>query len=315
MRILVAGAAGYIGRFLTRELSLTYPDLVQMDRKAAPAGTVMSRYYGCDYRDASYSAFDVVLWFAGAASVIEAEDNPAEALDQNALGLLKVRRAMNPGAYLIYASSASVYSGSPTTPAKESDPIHPATNPYDRSKFLADYLNEGGWLPNSLGLRLGTVCGWSDPIRADTVFNKMNLDALELGKVVVSGWSAWRSLLFLNDLSRTIRRCIEERPTGLLNTASLACTIGYIADIVGAFHRVPVEDLGGFPNYVHHMDTVKQERLITPSGNPLAARCATFLANWTEAKGHYTVSWPTNLKPPRICPVPAPAPVPREPTP
>ncbi len=240
MRILLVGALGYCGRFLASRLASAH-EIVGLDRR--PGAALQG-----DYRDMTpgdLADFDAVLFFAGASSAQEAARDPWEALDNNCLGLVNLRRRMRPDGYLVWASSASIYS----TASRDLPPhgyedslLSPLGGPYDQSKYAADYLL-GRFSPNSLALRLGTVCGWGEALRQDTLFNRMNLDALEEGRVRVANRSIWRSILFLEDLAGIVESALSQRPGGPLNAFSMNTPIGALADAIAGFHGARVEAL------------------------------------------------------------------------
>lgn len=300
-RILIIGGLGYCGSYLGDGLRADGHEIHVTDL-AEPCGQ--------DYRallPKDLISYDSVLWFAGASSVAMALANPEEALDQNFLGLLRLRRSLPPSTYLIYASSASVYStiDPAPTPAGEYAPIHPGENVYDRSKFLVDYTNQGGWLPNSLGLRMGTVCGWNNPLRVDTIFNKMSLDALECGEISVSGRETWRAILFLEDLLTLVRGCLTSRPTGVLNAFSYNLTIGNIAEILGFGYGVPVVGREGWSTYNFRLDSTEMRQVARIPARKLLDQCDIFRGKWMAEVGRYEISWPPGLEQPWVRPAEA----------
>jgi nucleoside-diphosphate-sugar epimerase len=286
MNIVIVGAAGYCGSYLARKLKSEHK-IITLDIRP-----------GCDieadYRDFlswwhELQAADIILWFAGASSVKTAELDPSEALDNNCLGLLRLAEKLRTSTYLVYASSASVYSrGIISRPpcSLETDITFPATSIYDKSKFAIDYLMSG-FFSNFLSLRMGTVCGFSKPMREETLFNSMNLSALKRQIITLSNPNSWRSILFLDDLLSLINVCIDARPKGILNTASLNITIGNLAEEIAKFYRADIDTVEGSTGYSFRLDLSKMHNLM--ESNKLSSKkehslieyqCLKFRESW-----------------------------------
>lgn len=268
MNILIVGGSGYCGSFLARRLRDAGRRVTRLDK--APGSDFHMDYAAFGLYPISLFEADVVLWFAGKSSVAQAEAVPIAALADNCLNLVALRRTMRPDAYLLYASSASVYS-TPRTPWKEEGKppmsredaiVAPSLNAYDRSKFAADYLL--AQFPSTLGLRMGTVCGWSPTaMRTDTVFNAMNLSAVRDGIVAVGDPTAWRSVLFLDDLAAVVEACLHDRPTGILNAATENITIGSLAADVAEVHDAKLAMREQPPSpYSFRMDMTRMHKIV-----------------------------------------------------
>lgn len=134
--------------------------------------------------------------------------------------------------YYIYSSSASVY-GPTQGVVDESSECKPIS-PYGESKLLAekellDACNEFGL--KVVIFRFGTVYGWSDGIRFDTVVNKFTLDSFEGKPLEVwrSAWNQKRPYLHIEDCSRAVSFAIE-------NSKKMA---GQVYNVVG--QNAPVD--------------------------------------------------------------------------
>lgn len=237
-QLLVVGSSGYVGS-----------RLVHAFRKAGVA-----RVAGCDVRspvdgsagpdvfyqqdcrslpDAALQDASAVFWFAGHSSVAMARDDVRGTIHNNVTGLLELlERAHAVGVPVVYASSASVLSSREQEFSSVASEAR--ANIYDASKLaldlLAPYVH-----PLSLGLRMGTVSGWSPRMRWELVFNAMCRDAHLHRLVRVQNPGAYRGLLFLDDLCRYLLnwwQCIgagQSTATGTVALASWAGTIGGLA--------------------------------------------------------------------------------------
>jgi len=143
---------------------------------------------------------------------------------------------------LIYASSASVYGNSlPGELHKESSrkPFIPVNN-YDITKYALDLeavkaIDQG---EDIVGLRFGTVNGWSPYIRTDVMINAMYDSSKTTGNITVTNKHINRALLGIDDLCRAVEAVIETPRPGIYNLASFNTTVGDIAtqvsDRIGA---------------------------------------------------------------------------------
>jgi len=138
---------------------------------------------------------------------------------------------LNSEQVLIYASSCSVYGNSNVT-LSESDLLSPPLNIYDFTKQTIDYISSFTKNKRYVGLRFGTVNGYSPNTRTDLVVNAMTLNGLEKGVINVSNKNTSRSLLGLNDLCEAVERIILNNNviTGIYNLTSTSATIIEIAE-------------------------------------------------------------------------------------
>jgi nucleoside-diphosphate-sugar epimerase len=107
-----------------------------------------------------------------------------------------------------------------------------------------------------MGLRFGTVNGWSPNLRADVMINAMYDAANKQGKITVTNKHINRALLGIEDLCRGIAYCIERPTAGIYNMASFNATVEYIAATVAKELDVQVVDRGVTANaYDFGLDT------------------------------------------------------------
>ena len=112
---------------------------------------------------------------------------------------------LNSEQVLIYASSCSVY-GNGNKVLTENDKLESPLNNYDFSKQALDYITNLSINKRCVGLRFGTVNGYSPNLRTDLVINAMTLSSLEQNKIFVSNGNIRRSLLGIDDLCNAIEK-------------------------------------------------------------------------------------------------------------
>lgn len=158
-RILVTGAAGYIGSHTCLELlqagfevvaldDLSNSSPVALERVAALADKQFAAVHICDVRDEqalrgifAEAAIDAVIHFAAKKAVGESVRLPLAYYENNLGGVLALTRVMGEFGVkrLVFSSSATVYGDPASVPIKEDFPTS-ATNPYGRTKLMSEEI-------------------------------------------------------------------------------------------------------------------------------------------------------------------------------
>jgi nucleoside-diphosphate-sugar epimerase len=132
-RVLVTGAAGFIGTWLVPELQSAGYDVVGVDRVDGDISLP-----GVFERLAEIHKPDIVVHLAAKAGVIWCEENPAEAIQNNALATLYVaKECQRHGARLVFASSSEVYGDQLV--GLEDGPVYPKTI-YGTIKVMEEHI-------------------------------------------------------------------------------------------------------------------------------------------------------------------------------
>lgn len=231
MKILLLGGNGYIGSRLytylkSKNYSVDNVDLCWYG-KLFPE-TIVENF---DNLSISFlNQYTHIILLAGLSSVGLCQDIYTST-KYNVEYFNNLVNKLNSDQVLIYASSGFVYGNSQRT-SSEDDVLLPPLNIYDFTKQAIDYIGAFAKNKRCVGLRLGTVNGFSPNIRTDLVVNAMTLNGLEKGVINVSNRDTRRSLLGLNDLCRSIEHIIltENVTTGVYNLASTPSTIIEIAE-------------------------------------------------------------------------------------
>ena len=156
-KILVTGGAGYIGSHTVLALLRAGYQVSVIDNfcNSSPeslrrVSKIVGRSISCvhgDVRDVellsklfSENEFSAVFHFAGLKSVGDSIRNPLAYYDNNVGGTVQLCKAMADADVfkLVFSSSATVYGEPAEIPIRETCPLSVATNPYGRSKLMAE---------------------------------------------------------------------------------------------------------------------------------------------------------------------------------
>ncbi len=160
MRILVSGGAGYIGAHTCVVLVERGHDVVIVDNFTNSDPGVLERLdellgrpvpcVRMDLRDRAGLArvfgagrFDAVVHFAALKAVGESCAHPLDYFDNNISGTIALLQAMQTADVktLVFSSSATVYGAPESVPVRENAHLQ-VTNPYGRTKLVAEQLIE-----------------------------------------------------------------------------------------------------------------------------------------------------------------------------
>jgi len=238
-RVLVTGAAGFVGAHLSHRLLAEGAEVLGLDsfnsyydpalkraRVAALLDHPRCRVVEADLATPgvlaqAWTAFrpDHVVHLAAQAGVRYSLREPRAYERANLAAFLEVLEAAraNPVAHLIYASSSSVYGASTRVPFREDDPVDRPSSLYAATKraneLMAHTYAHLFNLPLT-GLRFFTVYGpWGRPDMAYWGFT----EALHAGREiqVFNHGQVWRDYTYVDEIVEAIARllrCAPERP-------------------------------------------------------------------------------------------------------
>lgn len=279
-RVLVTGAAGFVGAYLCSSLLKRQWSVVGLDNMNAyyDIGIKEDRLrmlreadhdgrfvFICgDIADASlveavFNAhkFDIVVNLAAQAGVRYSIENPRAYIDSNLIGFFNVLEACrhHPVKHLVYASSSSVYGGNEKVPFSEDDRVDSPVSLYAATKksneLMAHAYSKLYGIP-STGLRFFTVYG---PMgRPDMAYFSFT-DKLVRGETIkiFNMGDCKRDFTYVDDIVEGIVRVMENPPEvetgsdGLPRAAHRVYNIGNsnpenLLDFVDTLQRVLVEE-------------------------------------------------------------------------
>lgn len=238
MKVLVTGAAGFIGAHCVRRLLLDGHEVVGLDNfngyydpslKEARVAWIRAeagdfRMYRLDLADSARIGTlfngerpDAVIHLAAQAGVRHSLERPRLYLDSNLTGFLNILEGCraHPVRHLIYASSSSVYGANQHMPYRVSDNVDHPLSLYAATKkaneLMAHCYSHLFGLP-ATGLRFFTVYGpWGRPDMSPMQFARNILDGKPL-KLFNHGQHK-RDFTYIDDIIESMVRLLPLAPT------------------------------------------------------------------------------------------------------
>jgi nucleoside-diphosphate-sugar epimerase len=216
-----------------------------------------------DYRTLTkqeLSKYDAVVLLAGHSSVKMCDGPILSSWNNNINNFIDLVNKLDKSQLLIYASSGSVYGSSNEVSAEDVPLKFKPINNYDLTKYSLDlhaqkFIKEGYKI---VGLRFGTVNGWSPNTREELMINSMTKKSLYDGEIIVSNKNIKRPILGISDLSNAVKTIIDNPIPGIFNMASFIDTVENISLGVGNMLSSKVQEtLNTTGAYDFIMDTTK----------------------------------------------------------
>ncbi|HEU4838875.1 MAG TPA: NAD-dependent epimerase [Micavibrio sp.] len=231
-KILVTGAAGFIGFHLTRRLCAEGREVLGIDnlngyydvslkegRLAQLESLPNFRFEKCDLEDPRFAALaaefrpDAIVNLAAQAGVRYSIENPQAYASSNVVGFLNVLEAArrNDVKHLVFASSSSVYGANTKTPFSVNDNVDHPVSLYAATKKANELMAHSyAHLYNipCTGLRFFTVYGpWGRPDMAYFKFTK----AIYEGKTIqiFNHGDMKRDFTHIDDIVEGVARLIQ----------------------------------------------------------------------------------------------------------
>lgn len=241
MKILVTGAAGFIGFHVAKFLCERGDDVIGIDN--------LNNYYSVKlkedrlqnlekYRNFKFIKVDIsnknamdelfqlegfnkVVHLAAQAGVRYSIENPHSYIDSNIVGFLNILEGCrhNDVEHLVYASSSSVYGANEKTPFSESDNVDHPVSLYaatKKSNELMAHSYSNLYNLSTTGLRFFTVYGpWGRPDMSPILF----ADAIINDKVlkVFNNGHHRRDFTYIDDVVDGVVLCLDQNAKGNLN--------------------------------------------------------------------------------------------------
>lgn len=235
-KILITGAAGFIGFHLSNLLAKNNVEIIGIDNLNDYYDVSLKKerlkilnenpnfkFIKLDLKDKnnidklfSDEKFDIIINLAAQAGVRYSITNPDAYVDSNLIGFMNILEACrhNPVKHLLYASSSSVYGGNKVAPFSENHNVDHPVSLYAATKksneLMAHTYSHLYGIPTT-GLRFFTVYGpWGRPdmayfLFANKIISGKNIDVYNHGKME-------RDFTYIDDIVNGISKLISKVP-------------------------------------------------------------------------------------------------------
>ena len=222
MRVLIIGASGFIGRYVSHRLADTAGHAVVSTYNARPAVDDGASWHRLEITDDAQldvlfasAQPDAVVHLAALADVGMAERNPEVARAVNATATETIARlCQRHAARLVFVSTEYVFDGR-NGPYRQDDAPAPTTQ-YGRTKLQAEQA-VASLASNWSILRTSIVYGWPAPGRRN--FVPMLADRLRDGEAYRAPTNVYRSPVYVEHLVDGIVRIVEGSHSGIHHVA------------------------------------------------------------------------------------------------
>ena len=237
MKLLVTGAAGYLGSVLCKSLLEKGYEVRGID--AGWYGTEQIKeclthknfeYIESDIRNLitmvkALSGIDGVIHLASIVGMPASSIEPRTSEEVNYIASKNMAELcqLHGITTFIFASSCSVYGSQPDVLITEKSKMDPMDF-YAKQKYLSE--RSIGYLKNSPTIfRFGTLFGLSPRMRFDLVINLFIAQAISSKKITVHGGSQYRPFLHVQDAANALIFALDKDLTGTFNAISKNYTI------------------------------------------------------------------------------------------
>lgn len=254
MKVLVTGAAGFIGSYVVQELLDHQYSVVALDNLSKGNKSRVSlgaTFYEADINSEEighifqFEQPDFVIHLAAQSSVLESMERPIEDCQANVLGTLNILRFSNQFNVkkFILASSAAVYGNPTSLPVKENSKLAPLSF-YALSKISAEnyvHLYEKMFGLKSCILRFSNVFG---PNQESGVIDSLLNRISRMEAPIINNGSQTRDFIYVKDVAAACLTALVSYETGVFQISSgIETTINELFKLISHVTNIEIEPL------------------------------------------------------------------------
>lgn len=242
-RILLLGGNGYVGaRLYDHLLDLKY-NVVNVD--LCWFGKIFEETVVKNYDSLPkdfINQFSHVILLAAHSSVAMCGNSLVSCFQNNVMNYVKLIDKLDATQTLIYASSGAVY-GNNDNLVDENHPLEGGISYYDYTKICNDKIACLYPEKKIVGLRFGSVGGFSKNFRSENLLNAITISSVKTGKMFVTCPENYRSVLGMKDMCNAFIALIESPilKNRVYNVTSVNSKIIEFAEVVKTLSNADLE--------------------------------------------------------------------------
>lgn len=231
MKILVTGAAGFIGHHLANRLVELGHEVTALDNFYYSQKNLLDRRVKLvkgDIRNLELLKSlcqnqEIVFHLAALANIRESIANPDYCFSTNVLGTFNIMQALKGSRVkkIIFTSSREVYGDAESFPVKENSPLNPI-NLYGVTKVCGEHIINT--LSREIGisrriLRLANVYGKEDSVPGRVIPSFMKA-AGEEGEIIIQGGEQILDFVWIEDVLKILLESLNDKSERTINVGS-----------------------------------------------------------------------------------------------
>jgi UDP-glucose 4-epimerase len=250
MRVLVTGAAGFLGRHLSSFLRDSGQEVIALDKKEEWPAIPGVRPISADICDEEaikgfVGGLDAVVHLAALAAPSYCDSHPQECFETNVRGTFNVLRLahLTGAKRFIFASTAHVYGISPRYfPTDENHPLW-MQDTYTTSKILGEQLCQLFYVNHNLSyLTMRQFNGFGPGQSPGFFVPDMIRKAMEEKKIVLGGGNITKDFIYVSDMVEAMVGALHSDYVGGLNVGrGVQTELREVATIIADYFDVPLE--------------------------------------------------------------------------
>jgi UDP-glucose 4-epimerase len=208
-KILLIGGNGYIGSRVYEHLRSISLDVDNVD--LCMFGKIYNETIVKDFNTMTVEElkeYTHIILLAGHSGVAISDYDRVGAFKNNVTNFLDLVNKLTKEQILIYASTCAVYGNNAQLVDETFEVAKPLTF-YDFTKISRDRIAQLYADKKIIGLRFGSVAGFSKSFRKDNLINSITTSTMLENKIIISNGSSIRSVLSIQDICYALEKIIK----------------------------------------------------------------------------------------------------------
>jgi len=249
--IAIIGSSGYIGSRLYDHLDNF--KITGYDRNVL--NVTNKKSINLEAKQVDVTKYKTIIYLGGLTGRDDCNNNKDRVYSENVEDIVLLAKKMTPNQLLIFASTSAIMEGYGKIPKSENDiPNLEKLDLYSNSLYQREIeLSKIKNGPKMIGLRFGSVVGWSKSQRTFIAPISMTCSALLNKEISVIHPESHRSFLYMEDLLEVFKKILNNehlfsKNFEIFHVSSFNTDIGTVASEVSFQTKTKIKIIPHFPN-------------------------------------------------------------------